>query len=210
MEMNSPASERIGAALRALRQTHAREADDTVAFSVKCLHAVIAELAASGVSSEDLQPLADLEDLVDRRQVIRRTADKVPSLAVNYDSSETPSLLETPRNKRRGAPPSPILLARASVLIDLLVKAGQDESEAAQKVMRQLMATGVPAPAEGGDSRGWRRLLEFRTGLLLGKGPEDALLEYRTFSHDLESIPPGERVSRVLEGRLWDRRRRRR
>jgi len=211
MEANSAASERIGAALRALRQTHPRAADDAVGLSVKCLHAVIAELAANGVSSEDLQPLADLEghvDRIDRRKVTEQAADPVPSLALNHEASETSSPLESPRDKRRGAPPSATLLARASVLIDLLVRSGRDEPEAAQTVMRQLMAAGVPAPAQGGDSRGWRRLLEFRNALLLGLGPEDARHEYRSFAHDLEAIPPAERVSRLLDDRLWDRRRR--
>lgn len=206
MEPNSVASERIGAALRALRQMHLREAGDTVGLSVKCLHAVIAELAANGVSSEDLQPLADLEELVERRKAAERAADKVPSLALNHDASEAPNLLQTPRDQRRGAPPSTILLARASALIDLLVRSGQDEPEAAQTAMRQLLAVGVPAPAQGGDSRGWRRLLEFRNALLLGRGPEEARHEYRSFAHDLEAIPPAERVSRMLDGRLWDRR----
>lgn len=99
------------------------------------------------------------------------------------------------------------MLARASVIIDLLVKAGQDESEAAQNVMRRLIAVGVPAPARGGDSRGWQRLLEFRNILLNGGGPEDAKYEYKTFTRELEAIPPAERVSRVLNKRLWDRRR---
>jgi len=204
METNSPASERIGAALRVLRQTHPREGNDTLGLSVKCLHAVIAELAANGVSSEDLQPLADLEVLVDRRKVNEHAAGEVPSLAVSQGASQ----FETPRERRRGSPPSTTLLARASVLIDLLVKAGQDEPGAAQTAMRQLMAAGVPAPARGGDSRGWRRLLDFRRNLLLGGGPEEAQYEYQTFAHELENIPPAERLSRVVEEKLWDRRRR--
>ena len=214
MDTNSPASERIGAALRALRQTHPHESGDRLALSVKCLHAVVGELAANGVAPEDLQPLADLEGFVSRRKTEREppqsdVADQVPSLALNQPASDGRTLLETPREQRRGSPPSSTLLARASVLIDLLVRAGKDESEAAQTVMRQLLAVGVPAPAKGGDSRGWRRLLEFRNTLLKGGGPEDAKYEYRTFAHELEGIPAADRVKRVLNERLWDRRRRR-
>jgi|GEM_PF-1298547 len=214
MDTNSPASERIGAALRALRQTHPPEDGDTLGLSVKCLHAVIGELAANGVASEDLQPLADLEGFVSRRKPERDTArtdvaDQVPSLALNHAGGDAPNTLEIPREQRRGAPPSSTLLARASVMIDLLVRSGQEESEAAQAVMRQLLAVGVPAPAKGGDARGWRRLLEFRNTLLQGGGSEEAKYEYRTFAHELEGIPAAERVSRVLKERLWDRRRRR-
>ena len=202
MEMDSPASRRISAALKALRQTHSPEAGDAVGLAVKCLHAVIGELAANGVSSEDLQPLADLEGFANRR--------KTPDTAPNEVASLTQSQPQTPREQRRASPPSATLLARASVLIDLLVKAGQDEPEAAQTAMRQLLAVGVPPPAQGGDSRGWRRLLEFRNTLLQGGGHEDAQYEYRTFARELDAIAPAERVSRVLEERIWDRRRRQR
>jgi len=64
METLSPSSDRIGAALRALRRAHSAEAGDQTSLAIKCLQAVIAELAADGVSAEDLQPLADLEALV--------------------------------------------------------------------------------------------------------------------------------------------------
>jgi len=74
-------------------------------------------------------------------------------------------------------------------------------------VMRRLMAAGVPAPAQGGDARGWRRLLEWRNNLLHGYGAEEAKLEYRAFTDELEAIPPTERIKRVLDERLWDRRR---
>jgi hypothetical protein len=53
-------------------------------------------------------------------------------------------------------------------MIDLLIKAGNDESKAAQAVMRLLMAAGVPPPQKGGDARGWRRLLEWRDRLAHG------------------------------------------
>jgi hypothetical protein len=198
METLSPSSERIGAALRALRRAYAAEAGDKTSLSIKCLQAVIAELEADGVSAEDLQPLADLEGLVAGGE---RRAAATPSASPSADGG-VPQ-----RDRRHSSAPSGTLLARAAVLIDLLVRAGQDESEAAQSVMRRLMAAGVPAPAQGGDSRGWRRLLEFRHTLLHGGGPEDAKHEYRSFAQDIDAIPPAERVSRVLDERLWDRRR---
>lgn len=186
MEAHSASAERIGAALRALRRAHGDEPGDAAALGLKCLQAVVAELSSEGVSPEDLQPLADLQAML---------AGPKPQEAAHR------------RDRRHGTAPSQTLLARASVVIDLLVRGGQDEPEAAQNVMRRLMLAGVPAPARGGDSRGWRRLLEFRDTLLKGGGSDEAKFEYQTFARELEAIPPGERVDRVLDERLWDRRR---
>ena len=205
METLSPSSDRIGAALRALRRAHSAEAGDQTSLAIKCLQAVIAELAADGVSAEDLQPLADLEALV--AGGAHAAASPSPSPSPAPSPSPSSNAAETKRDRRHSSAPSETLLARAAVLIDLLVRSGQDESEAAQSVMRRLMAAGVPAPARGGDSRGWRGLLEFRNTLLHGAGPEDARFEYRTFAREIDAIPPAERVSRVLDERLWDRRR---
>lgn len=189
MEATSPSADRIGAALRALRRTHSDDPGDKAALGLKCLQAVIAELVSDGVSPEDLQPLTDLQPLVAEPKV---------------SSASAP---DRRRDRRHSSPPSPILLARAAVVLDLLVRAGQDEQEAAQTVMRRLIVAGVPAPNQGGDSRGWRRLLEFRNTLLHGGGTEEAKFEYRTFAHEIEAIPPAEWVDRVLNERLWDRRR---
>jgi hypothetical protein len=68
------------------------------------------------------------------------------------------------------------------------------------------MAAGVPPPRQGGDARGWKRLLEWRTDLAKGLGSEEARHEYRRFAQELEAIPAQERLSRVLADRLWDRR----
>lgn len=193
MERASRSADRIGAALRALRETHTHADGDAAALGAKCLRAVIAQLGAEGVSPADLQPLVDLETQVSK------------------DKTQSPREPQHPASvgheRRHHAPPSATLLARAAAVIDLLVRAGHDESEAAQSVMRRLIASGVPAPSQGGDARGWRRLLEFRNALLHGYGPEEAKLEYRAFSRELEAIPPSERVKRVLDDRLWDRRR---
>ena len=188
MEAFSPFADRIAAALRALRQT--QDAGDTTSLELKCLRAVIAELAGEGISPEDLQPLVDIE--------------------AHLGSATQPaqSEPETPRDRRHNAAPSSTLLARAAAVIDLLVKGGRDESEAAQAVMRRLVVAGVPPPAQGGDARGWRRLLEWRNMLIHGAGPDDAKFEYQAFTRELETIPPAERVARVLDEKLWDRRRR--
>lgn len=187
MQTVSPSADRIGAALRALRDTHTPQDGDMASLGAKCLRAVIKQLAAEGVSSEDLQPLAALETHLGEVKPKRQS--------------------ETTQERRHGASPSPVILARAAVVIDLLVKGGRDENEAAQIVMRRMVAAGVPPPTHGGDARGWRRLLEYRNALHQGYGPEDAKYEYRNFGREIEAIPPAERVKRVLDERLWDRRR---
>lgn len=188
MQKLSPSMDRIGAALKALRQTHAHDAkrEDKLLLGAKCLHAVTAQLAEEGVPKEDLQPLLDLEARV--RQMM-------------------PLHSETVANRRKRRVPSDALLARVSALIDLLIKAGSHEAEAAQIMMRRLVAAGIPAPKQGGDARGWKRLLEWRTDLSNGLVSEKAQQEYQAFSRKLKAIPPAERVQRVLDERLWDRRR---
>ncbi len=188
MQTLSPPIGRIGAALRALRQTHGRgTAGDVVALGAKCLHSVVAQLAEDGVPREDLQPLLDLEAHL-RQSMAMSSGRGVP-------------------NRRKRQPPSDRLLARGAAVIDLLIKAGSEEGEAAQIVMRRLLTAGVPALERGGDARGWKRLLECRTALMQKSASREAQLEYEEFAREIEAIPAGERVSRVLGDELWDRRR---
>jgi hypothetical protein len=188
MEPLPPSADRIGAALKALQRTHTRsgEREDSLSLGAKCLHAVIAQLAEDGVPQEDLQPLIELE------AHIRQTLAQSPGAA---------------GDRRKGRPPSDRLLARGAAVIDLLIKAGSEEGEAAQIVMRRLMTAGVPPPQQGGDARGWRRLLEWRAALVQGLGSHEAQEEYQEFGREIEAIPANERVRRVLDERLWDRRR---
>jgi hypothetical protein len=184
----SPNAERISAALKALRLTHDHDGkpDDKKDLAAKCLKVVLAQLFEDGVPQDELQPLIDLQaDLVKKPQ--EATAHKG-------------------RERRRSTGPSETLLARISAVIDLLVKAGYEEGEAAQIVMRRLIASGVPAPVKGGDSRGWKRLLEWRADLLYGLASDEGKVEYEGFTQELEKIPPAERVQRVLDGKMWDRR----
>ena len=148
---------------------------------------MVAQLGEEGVPQEDLQPLSDLEARV--RQFMAQTQGRGVA------------------NRRKQLPPSDLLLARGAAVIDLLIKAGADESEAAQTVMRRLMAAGVPPPKQGGDARGWRRLLEWRAALLQGCGSSEAQEEYKDFTREIDAIPADERVRRVLDEQLWDRRR---
>jgi hypothetical protein len=189
MQTISPSVDRIGAALRALRRAHGSDegGTDPVALGAKCLQAVVAQLAEEGLSQEDLQPLHDLEARL--RQFMAQTQGVGVA------------------NRRKQLPPSDLLLARGAAVIDLLIKAGTDEGEAAQTVMRRLVAVGVPPPKQGGDARGWRRLLEWRTSLVHGLVSSEAQQEYRDFTREIDAIPADQRVRRVLDEQLWDRRR---
>ena len=178
--------DRIDAALQARRQTRA-EGEDKLASGRKCLHAITAQLAEEGLPKEDLKPLLELEARL--RQII------------------APLHSETVSHRRKRHPPSEVLLARVSALIDLLIKAGSHEAEAAQMVMRTLVAAGIPAPQQGGDARGWKRLLEWRTDLTNGLVTEKAQQEYLAFTRKLKTIPAPQRVQCVLDEKLWDRRR---
>jgi len=191
MDTLTPSADRIGAALKALRKTHspAGHGEDELALGAKCLHAVAAQLAEDGVPKADLQPLLDLET---RLNQMLAPAEKKKA------------------NRRKRLPPSEALLARISALIDLLIKGGSDDARAARTAMRRLVATGVPAPSQGGDARGWKRLLEWRADLANGLVSDAARQEYLDFTSEMERIAPAERVQRVLDERLWDRRRKRR
>ena len=96
----SPSIDRIGAALRALRQTHGRGTEgDVVALGAKCLHSLVSQLAEDGVAREDLQPLVDLEAQL-RQSMAKASGEGIA-------------------NRRKRQPPSDRLLARGAAVIDL-------------------------------------------------------------------------------------------
>src|SRR5688572_14192815 len=105
MKTLSPSADRIGAALNALRRTHVQDGDsDQLALGAKCLHVLVAQLTEEGVPLEDLQPLLDLE------AILQKQKQQAPGNGV--------------ANRRKRRPPSETLLARTSAMIDLLIKAG--------------------------------------------------------------------------------------
>jgi len=70
---------------------------------------VFAQLAEEGVPKDDLQSLSDLEKRL--REFMAETPEKGVA------------------NLRQHRPPSDLLLARGAAVIDLLIKAGANESE---------------------------------------------------------------------------------
>jgi hypothetical protein len=176
--------DRLRAALRALRQTD--NGQNELQLGDKCLAVVIDHLQQEGLSPDELAPLAAVHAALQRPATAPQTPDE---------------------RRRHGRGPSEALLARVSAVIDLLVKAGYDESEAAQAIMRRLIAVGVAPPRSGGDARGWKRLLAWRSHLLHGNASEEARDAYDSFVQQIEAIPPQERVRAVFSEQLWDRRR---
>lgn len=192
---------RLGAALRDLRlrqNHHAASVGDRLLLGVECLSAVVHQLGREGLPKEDLQPLVDLEAEI-REQL-------PPTLAGTGAKGATPAIPSF-REPHTPKPPTDAMLGRIAAVIDLLVKAGYDEAHAAQVMTRKLLASGVSGPQQGGDARAWKRLLLWRADLSFGLAPEEAKEEYRAFTRELETIPAHERVRRVLDEQLWDRRR---
>jgi hypothetical protein len=64
------------------------------------------------------------------------------------------------------------IYAVAAAYIDVLSTVS-DESAAAQKLARKLIALGYELPKQGGDTRGWKRLLLWRDNLARGLIPAD-------------------------------------
>ncbi|MFD0986857.1 hypothetical protein [Methyloligella solikamskensis] len=182
MQSTAIDTERLEAALEAVQKALASDVPP-MTLGAKCLGIVIDHLREDGISDEALQPLSELKTLVE-------------------GGGTSPE-----KNRRKNYPPSDALLARVSAIIDLLVKAGYEESEAAQTMMRRLFAVGVQPPPKGGDARGWRRLLEWRSNLLHGLASLEAKTEYEDFTKELDEIPAGERIKVVLDSNPWDRRR---
>jgi hypothetical protein len=110
------------------------------------------------------------------------------------------------KERRKGEPPSDALLARVCAIIDLLVASGLSEEGAAQVMMRRMIAGGASAPKTGNAPTPWKRLLAWKAELQDGLRPLDAMDEYRSFAAQIEKIPAQERVERVLEDELWNRR----
>ena len=66
MQSHSPSADRIAAALKAVRRTHAQNGDgeDKLSLGAKSLHVLIAQLTEEGVLQEDLQPLVEIEAIL--------------------------------------------------------------------------------------------------------------------------------------------------
>jgi hypothetical protein len=108
------------------------------------------------------------------------------------------------RERRAGAPPSDALLARISAVIDLLVDSGLSEEGAARFMIDRMISGGVFVPKVG--PARWKDLLAWRSDLRNGTAWEDVIREHKDFAALIKAIPPQERIDRVLQDEMWDRR----
>jgi hypothetical protein len=92
-------------------------------------------------------------------------AETVGELLAFLHSPEAAKALADERDHRP-------IYAVSAALIDVLAII-TDESAAAQALARKLVALGYQLPKQGGDTRGWKRLLLWRDQLARGLMPPD-------------------------------------
>lgn len=150
---------------------------------------LVGYLRRHGVQDRELTPLIDLQDALE--------------LGVAAEDQKYEDVMDA---RTGNAAPSEAILARACAVVDLLVKEGKTEDEAAQIVTRKLILAGINPPDAGGDSRGWMRLVLWRHRLREGAVIPGVAAEYERFRDSVAEIPTRDRLNRVLTEQLWDRR----
>ena len=93
------------------------------------------------------------------------------------------------------------IYAVAAAYIDALA-AVSDESAAAQTLARKLIALGYDLPKQGGDTRGWKRLLLWRDNLARGLMPADMRETYQRALKFARTHPTGVDVKAALDHAL--------
>jgi hypothetical protein len=93
------------------------------------------------------------------------------------------------------------IYAVATAYIDML-SAVSDESAAAQTLARKLIALGYDLPKQGGDTRGWKRLLLWRDNLARGLMPADMRETYQRALTFARKHPTGVDVKAALDHAL--------
>ena len=111
------------------------------------------------------------------------------------------------RERRKTFPPSDALLARVCAVVDLLIASGLSEDVAVRAMVQRMMEAGVPLPKNEDAGSLWKRIKALRAAFQNGAASDDTVREYQNVVAAIESLPPDERVERVLGNELWDRRR---
>jgi hypothetical protein len=142
----APAVERAppAAARPNVRIQPAGERDDRLSVFQACLARVKRDLDGGGKAA-DAQTIGELLGFLNSSEAAKALADE------------------------RDHQP---IYAVSAAFIDVLVMVS-DESIAAQTLARKLVALGYELPKQGGDTRGWKRLLLWRDQLVRGRLPAE-------------------------------------
>jgi hypothetical protein len=118
-------------------------------------------------------------------------AETVGELVAFLHSPEASKALADERDDRP-------IYAIAAAYIDVLAITS-DESAAAQTLARKLIALGYELPRQGGDTRGWKRLLLWRDQLVRGLMPADLREAYERALKFARKNPAAMDVQAALE-----------
>jgi hypothetical protein len=88
-----------------------------------------------------------------------------------------------------------------------LIASGLSEDVATQAIVQRMMEAGVRLPENEDAGSLWKRIKSLRVAFQKGAATDDTFREYQNVVAAIESLPPDERVERVLGNELWDRRR---
>lgn len=149
MEMQPTYIIRLAAAFKAVRLIYSDRTPSSQGDTIgaKYLAIVIGQLEEDGLSEADLKPLKD-----------RETSLRKPG-----EMSETEVRADRRSSERRdGGAPSPTLLAPAHGRHRSAGQGRLRRERCGADLMRRLLVAGVQPPLQGGDARGWKRMLFWR------------------------------------------------
>jgi len=102
--------------------------------------------------------------------------------------------------------PSPALLGRIAACLDTMIDARFAPATAAQAIARQMLRASVEMPMDGGDSRGWMRLIAWAERLRRAEKPPAAWKAYCELKGKLHSIYGADAGMAAMSAPLWDAR----
>lgn len=137
-------------------------------------------------------------ELSDSEKIVAPLLDLIPFVA------EAEAQLPFEERRTSSAKPSDALLVRAVTSVEILEDCSYSPEAAAQYVTRQLVRAGAALPQEGGDPRGWKRLLIWRDRLLHLRQHHPAWRLYQEFKTEIALMTHEAVVSAAIDGRIWD------
>jgi hypothetical protein len=153
-----------------IRAQPAAERDERVSVFQACLARVRHNLEASG-NAADAETIGDLMGFLASREAAKALVDE------------------------RDHQP---IYAVSAAFIDMLAITS-DEAAAAQTLARKLVALGYELPKQGGDTRGWKRLLLWRDQLVRGHQPAELRDIYERALKFARKAPTGLDVKAALD-----------